>query len=87
VFNRNRPVISHKAYVIILFGILIVKKSAWARITIINIEFIKIEKISKRYISLFDFNLPPQIILYGIIFNRMIKCNKRSNESKIKSPN
>ena len=87
VFNRNKPVISHKAYVIIFFGILLIQKSACAKITKMKSAFNKIEKISKRYISLLDFNLPPQIRLYGIIFSRMMTCNKRNKESKIKSPN
>ena len=87
VFNRNKPVISHKAYVIIFFGILIIQKSAWAKITIMKSAFNKIEKISKRYISLFDFNLPPQIRWYGIIFSRIMKCNNRNKVSRIKSPN
>jgi hypothetical protein len=86
VFNRNNPVISHNAYVIIFLGISIAKKFACTRIIITNTEFIKMEKISNRYISLSVFNLPPQTRLYGIIFNRIRKCNKRNRDSKIKSP-
>src|SRR6059058_877145 len=44
------------------------------------------EKISKRYISLSDFNLPPQTSLYGIIFDRMTRCNIKSSESNDKRP-
>jgi len=61
VFNKKSPVISHNAYVIIFLGISMDITSACTKITITNIRLMMIEKISKRYISLSDFNLPPQI--------------------------
>ena len=52
--NKKNAAMSHSEYVTIFFGIPMVKKPACPNVTVRNSEVIKIEKTSKRHISLSD---------------------------------
>lgn len=73
VLNRNRAVIIHKIIVIILWGKSMAKKFDCSNIMNRKNIFIEIDTVCERYISLSDFNLPPQTKLYGMIFNTIKK--------------
>jgi hypothetical protein len=86
VLNAKNIVIIHTIIAVIVFEKLIIQTFECTNIENRKIMFIIIDIISKRYISLSDFNRLPQTILLGISFRIMQKCSTNKNERIINIP-
>jgi hypothetical protein len=86
VLNAKRIVIIHKIIDIVILEKLIIQISECTNIENRKNMFIIIDRVSKRYISLSDFNRFPQTIFLGIIFRIMQKCRTKKNDRIIKIP-
>lgn len=71
VFSTKSAKKIHRIMEILFFAKKDFIKDAFCKRTKMKNELITIDKISKRYISASVFNLPPQTISYGTIFNKI----------------
>lgn len=86
VFNANRVTMIQNIVVRAILGKSNVKMLAWTKTTNRKNEFIKMDTVSKRYISLSDFNRFPQTIVYGMILTKTKICKIKKRERTIINP-
>ena len=86
VLNKKNANIDHLINDKILFSKCKLIYPASTNTINIKMRFRTIEIVSNLYISLSDFNLPPQTILYGITFTIIHTCKTKNIESNINSP-